>query len=155
MEPAPDQSVPAGRYLGIDLGSRRVGIAVSDPDAKVATALTVVDRKQVPLARRLDAIIEEYEVLALVVGLPRREDGSLGPAAESARDEAAQLESELGIRVHLYDERYSTRIAAEAARAAGVSRRKLAKKGSIDMLAATVILQGFLDRRRSAGNVGS
>ncbi len=137
------------KYLGLDLGKRRVGVAVSDPDGKVAVPLTVIDRRVVSsLAQGLVPIMAEYAVDALVVGLPIRTDGTEGVEAQEARRVAGELERFLGCPVSLYDERLTTRIAHAAGREVGVRNKK--RKKSVDMVAASLILQGWLDRHQNA-----
>ncbi len=102
--------IPGVRALGVDLGSKRVGIAVSDPSGTIASALTTVHRSK---SRRHDhleikklVVVEECEVV--VVGLPLSLDGTQGPAAKSAVKEAKQLEGTVGVPVEMYDERFTT-----------------------------------------------
>lgn len=99
------------------------------------------------LADQIRPLVDEYGAGALVVGLPVRTDGTEGPEAVAVREEAGELAAELGIALHFWDERFSTRIATDAAAQMGaVSRRR---RGKIDEMAATVILQSFLDRANS------
>lgn len=133
------------RYLCLDLGARRVGVAASDPGGRVAVPVQVVVREPgVTLADQLAPIIAEYGAESLVVGLPVRTDASMGPEAEAIREEANGLAVELGIALAFCDERFTTRIAADAAARMGAGSRR--RRGRIDQMAATVILQSFLDR---------
>ncbi len=134
-------------YLGLDLGAKRVGVAISDPNATLATPWGVVpgDQSLDRMAVRLREIIEEWSVDELVVGLPRRLSGDHGPEAERAELVAAELGRRLQIPVRLWDERLTTVEATRRLVEAGVKRRK--RKQVVDKLAATLILQGFLDSR--------
>jgi putative Holliday junction resolvase len=134
------------RYLGLDMGERRVGVAVSDPDGVVATPVSTLDAGA-DLADRVAAMVTEYSVGAVVVGLPVRTDGKEGPEAAAARETAAALGARLHVPVHLNDERFTTRVAAGAARAAGMRKRR--QRSRVDALAATVMLQSFLDMQKA------
>ena len=137
-----------GRVLGIDLGSRRIGIAVSDPGQRVATGLTVVARSDDLGAdhRALAALAGDEEAVAAVVGLPRSLDGSLGPAAQGVGQEVEQLRTVLNVPVEVVDERFTTVAAARALRAGGA--RPARARRLVDQEAAAVILQSWLDRRQ-------
>jgi putative holliday junction resolvase len=140
---------PAGRVLGVDLGTKRIGVAISDAGQRLATGLTVVARAgdMAAVRRTLARLVEDEEVVAVVVGMPRSLDGSLGPAARHALDEVAELRGVLKVPVETQDERLTTVAAAGALRAGGVSSR--ARRGVIDQVAAAVTLQTWLDRRRT------
>ncbi|MFN8105766.1 MAG: Holliday junction resolvase RuvX [Acidimicrobiia bacterium] len=133
------------RYLCLDVGERRVGVSAGDPSGRVAVPVAVVRREPgVVLAEQIRPLVDEYGAGALVVGLPVRTDGTEGPEAAAVRDEASGLAAALGIALHFWDERFTTRIAAEAAGRMGAGSRR--RRGKIDDMAATVILQSFLDR---------
>jgi putative Holliday junction resolvase len=138
------------RYLGVDIGRKRTGLAVSDPTGLVARPLEVVRGGSDPrsLAALLGPIAEREEAEALVVGLPRRMGGEEGPEAERARAAAAILESELQLPVTLWDERLTSVRAAEILVERGVPPAE--HRGVIDKVAAAVILQDFLDARSGA-----
>jgi putative Holliday junction resolvase len=138
-------ALPPGRVLGIDLGTRRVGVAVSDSDRRVATPLEVVGRTRDvgEHRRRVAALAAEWEVVGLVVGLPLGLDGAEGAAAQAARVEATALGDSTGLPVAFYDERFTSVTAERALDEAGVSQQ--ARRGRVDMLAAAVLLQGWLD----------
>jgi putative Holliday junction resolvase len=131
--------------LGIDPGTKRVGVAVSDTDRRVATPLEVVERTRDLTAhrRRIARLAEEWEAVGLVVGLPIGLDGTEGAAAEAARLEAGALGDSTGLPVAFYDERFTSVTAERALDEARVSQR--ARRGRVDMLAAAVLLQGWLD----------
>ena len=136
------------RVLGIDLGSTRIGVAVGDTTTGVATPAEVVTRRGNDRAsdrRALRERVEEWEAELVVVGLPLSLDGSDGPAAIAAREEADALADVLGVPVELQDERLSTVTAHHALREAGLAGRR--RRGVVDAMAASVILQSWLDTR--------
>jgi putative holliday junction resolvase len=135
--------------LGVDLGTRRVGLAVSDPSGTLATPHGVLDRGDDPDADRRAIVAAARDVGAtrIVVGLPRSLSGREGPAARAARAEVAALRAAAGpeLPVEVHDERFST-VVAERALAAGGRRR--ARRRPVDAAAAAVILQSYLESRR-------
>lgn len=135
------------KVVGIDLGSRRVGVAVSDTTATLASPHLVLDRSGDVGAdhRRLAEVVAELGAERVVVGLPLSLDGSTGPAAESAMREAEALAAVVGVPVETYDERLTTVSAQQALRAGGTNARK--QRGVIDKAAAAVLLQSWLDAR--------
>jgi putative Holliday junction resolvase len=137
------------RALGIDLGSKRIGIALSDSDGRLATPYDVVIRSRDKAAdhRRIAALATETEAEILVVGLPLSLDGSSGRAADSARKEARLLGEITGLPVETWDERLSTVTAHRDLRAQGLDER--ARRKVVDQVAASVFLQAWLDHRRS------
>ena len=134
------------RTMGLDVGSKTVGVAVSDALGITAQGVTTVRRAglKADLAA-LEALAREREVTRAVVGLPINMDGSEGPRAKASREFARALEQALGIPVELWDERLSTVAAERALLEADVSRAK--RREVIDQVAATLILQGWLDAR--------
>ena len=137
-----------GKILAVDWGSVRIGLAVSDDLGLTAQGLGIVPRTGE--AQTLDAIEGQVRALGvevIVVGLPRNMDGSDGPSAEAARTFARALEERLQLPVHLWDERLTSLAAERMLVGAGVRRRT--RRGLVDQVAATLILQGFLDRRES------
>lgn len=135
------------RILAVDPGTKRVGVAVSDPTGTIAQALTTVDAEPLDtLASRLAEIAVAQEARRIVVGLPRRLDGSYGPEAKSARELADDLRKAAGLPVELVDERLTTVAAERSLVAGGVRRAK--RRLSVDRVAATLLLQSHLDRRR-------
>ena len=139
------------RAIGVDLGARRIGIAVSDPGGVLATPVTVLLRTpdRARLHRQIADLVAEYEAAAVVVGLPLSLDGSDGPAATSARQEAAELAMLLDVPVHLHDERLTTVTAHRLLAATGIDER--ARRKVIDSAAAAVLLQTWLDGRPAVG----
>lgn len=134
----------SGAVLAVDPGSRRVGIAISDPSRKFAIPLTVLGAGE-SLADDIAEIVAERAVTEIVVGLPIRLDGGEGPSSKGARRLAKELEGRLGLPVTLVDERLSTVEADRALSATGRDTRR--RRASIDRSAAAVILQTFLDSR--------
>lgn len=136
-----------GRRLGIDVGTVRIGVAVSDPDGILATPVKTV-RRDAKHLRRLAALVDEYEAVEVVVGLPRTLADRAGASAQDAIAVADSLAAKIGVPVRLADERLTTVSAARSLRDAGV--RAKAQRGVIDQAAAVAILQGWLDQRRNA-----
>jgi putative holliday junction resolvase len=135
------------RVLAVDPGSRRVGVAVSDPTGTIAQPLTALPAEPAAsLPERLAALAREQEASELVVGLPRRMDGSLGPEAREARALAERLRSASGLSVTLVDERLTSAAAERALLASGARRAR--RRQLSDQVAAALILQTYLDRRR-------
>jgi putative Holliday junction resolvase len=133
--------------LAVDPGSRRVGLAVSDPSETIAQPLATLDAEPLEtLAARLADVARQQEAGRIVVGLPRRLDGSVGPEAHAARLLAQELRKAAGLRVELVDERLTTAQAERSMIAGGVRRAR--RRATIDQVAATLLLQSHLDRRR-------
>lgn len=138
------------RTLGLDIGSVRVGVAVSDAGGAVASAVAVLDARELARdTRSLVRIVEDYGVEQLVVGLPLTLSGDEGPQAAEVREVAGRLASALGLPVAFQDERNSSTEARRAMRAAGLSERE--QRGSLDKVAAAILLQTWLDTRRDGG----
>ncbi|MGD1083659.1 MAG: Holliday junction resolvase RuvX [Verrucomicrobiota bacterium] len=132
------------RILGLDHGSKRVGVALSDETACIAQPLEFIAAE--PLAaclERIKAIAADRQVGQIVVGLPRNMNGTYGPAAEAARKFAASLEHALGLPVKLWDERLTSVQANRLLIEAGVSRAR--RKTKVDQSAAAILLQSYLD----------
>lgn len=135
------------RILAVDPGSKRVGLALSDPTATIAQALmTVPAEPSATLAARLAEIGKAHEARRIVVGLPRRMDGTLGPEAAAAKKLADAIRRASKLPVELVDERLTT-VAAERSLIAGGVRRAQ-RRLSVDRVAAALMLQAHLDRRR-------
>ena len=138
--------MPRVRYLGIDLGRVRIGLALADDVLRAARPLkTVVRRDEASDLGAIGEVAREYEVSRAVVGLPLNMDGTEGPSARLARAFAPRLSVALGVPVDLFDERLSTFEAEDRLRARGVSARDM--KAQVDAEAAAVILQGWMDGR--------
>jgi putative Holliday junction resolvase len=135
------------RYLGIDPGRKRVGLAISDPGEMLATPLAVVARRSLEqVVGEIAATCRREAVGALVVGLPLNMDGSRGRAAEEAARLAALAAEATGLSVELWDERLSSVTAERTMLESDMSRAK--RRRRIDKVAAQIILQSFLDARR-------
>ena len=133
-----------GRVLALDLGSVRIGVAVTDPTRTLASPVEVV-RRSGDLARdhqRLAAIVAEWEAERVVVGLPLSLDGSVGPAARLVLDEFDDLAATLGVPAETYDERLTTVTAHRQLRAAGRTERQ--RRNAVDAAAAAVLLEAWL-----------
>ncbi|OBH01423.1 Holliday junction DNA helicase RuvA [Mycobacterium sp. E2699] len=150
----PDQDPGRGRRLGVDVGSVRIGVAVSDPDGILATPVETVRRDRSGRhLRRLAELAAELEAVEVVVGLPRTLADRTGPSAQDAIEVASKLAEVLGRRVppipvRLADERLTTVSAQRSLRAAGIKARQ--QRSVIDQAAAVAILQSWLDQRRGA-----
>lgn len=136
------------RALGLDIGSVRIGVAVSDPSGSVASPLTVLDARSLasdigPLAR----LVEDYEPECLVVGLPLSLSGETGPQAEAVQATAERLAGAVGVPLAYTDERLSSAEARRMMSASGLSEKE--QRGSVDKVAAALLLQSWLDGRRN------
>ena len=136
------------RILAVDPGSKRVGLALSDPTATIAQALTTLAAEPAAtLAARIVDVAKANEAARIVVGLPKRLDGSRGPEAKAAQTLADAIRKESGLPVEMVDERLTT-VAAERSLIAGGMRRDK-RRLSVDRVAATLMLQAHLDRRHA------
>jgi putative Holliday junction resolvase len=132
------------RWLGLDYGDRKIGVALSDEFGWTAQGLEVISNKDTAtVLARIVQIIEQYEVKEIVVGLPKNMNGSVGPRAEICMTFATSLRETFNLPVHLWDERLTTVSAERTLIEADVSRKK--RKLVIDKLAASLILQGYLN----------
>lgn len=137
------------RVLGLDLGERRIGVAVSDPTATLASPHSALERgadhevDHAAIAR----LVMETGAERVVVGLPLSLSGRTGPAAEAALAETAELAAALDVPVETFDERLTTVAAARSMRAAGTKAKK--QRPRIDEVAASVMLQNWLEQRRT------
>ncbi|MEC7900198.1 MAG: Holliday junction resolvase RuvX [Acidobacteriota bacterium] len=136
------------RWMGIDIGQRRYGVAVSDEAGGIAYPLTTLSAEKggAPPIQALAKLVAEKNVVGIVVGLPTRMDGRHGPEARKAEFVAEQLRVDLGKPVELWDERLTTAEAERLLVMAGVRRKK--RRGATDRIAAAIILQSFLDRQK-------
>ena len=130
--------------LGIDLGKKRTGIAVSDINQKIASPLKVIENMKFnEILNILEKIVNERNICAIIVGDPINMDGSIGPKSQSSRSFIKNLSKELDIPILLWDERLTTVSAERSLLEADISRKKRQKV--IDKIAASIILQNFLD----------
>ncbi|MDP4126105.1 MAG: Holliday junction resolvase RuvX [Bacillota bacterium] len=134
------------RIMGLDFGSKTIGVAVSDTLLWTAQGIKTIRRSKTELDE-LRELIREYEVTVIVIGYPRNMNGTLGPRCELTDEFAEVLRQEFGLPVELWDERLSTVAAQRTLLEADVSRAK--RKLVVDKMAAVFILQGYLDRRQS------
>ena len=132
------------RLLGIDLGTKRIGIAISDYNQKIATPLQTLDKsKQGKLIDELENIITEYDIKGIIIGNPINMDGTYGKSSQSAKDTAINISNKIDIPVSLWDERLSTVGAFNLSSELDINVSKREK--DIDKFAAAFILQGALD----------
>jgi putative Holliday junction resolvase len=132
------------RYLGLDIGDRWIGVALSDPLGKLASPLTII-RRQDELAdlEAIARIISQHDIKRVIVGLPRSMDGGLGGQAEKVKDFSQKLRHHIEVPLEFRDERLTTVSAKRLMRES--SNKKTKKKTRDDAVAAALILQGFLD----------
>lgn len=132
------------RSLGLDIGGRRTGVAISDPRGIVAVPLTVIDNsdENATIGDILD-FVQQYEVERIVVGLPYSLNGNLGQQAKKTQDFAEKLSRHAGVEIQMWDERLSTASAEKLMMQAGTKENK--RRQYRDAVAAALILQGFLD----------
>ena len=133
------------KTLGLDLGEKRIGVAVSDDDGQIAMPVTTVAGDRAPgevIADILD-IARNYEVEKIVVGMPTSLSGDPGPAAQKVADFVRILQAHTGLAVAVWDERLTTVLAEKTMLAADVSRQR--RRHNIDKVAAALILQNYLD----------
>jgi putative holliday junction resolvase len=140
-----------GRVLGVDFGSKRIGIAVSDAGESLASPLTVLERSGnlVTDHRRIQALVDEEEAYRVIVGLPVNLNGQREQAALAVLEEIPELELRLAVPVETWDERMTTAAAHKNLQAQNVSSKK--RRNQIDKHAAAVMLQGWLDAQRLQG----
>ena len=142
------------RILAVDPGSKRVGVAISDPTATIAQALMTIPAEPArTLPSRLAEIASAHEAQRIVVGLPRRLDGTRGPEAAAAEALAGALRQASGLPVELVDERLSS-VAAERSLIEGGVRREQ-RRITVDRVAAALMLQAHLDRRKAGAGRGA
>jgi putative Holliday junction resolvase len=136
----------AGRVLGLDLGDARIGVAISDPERRVAVPHGTIHVGQPPgELKAVAALVRELDVTAVVVGHPRSMSGASGPRAQQAEAFTEALRAVVAVPVELQDERLSTVEAERSLREAGLDGRR--RRGVVDEAAATVILSAWLDAR--------
>jgi putative Holliday junction resolvase len=141
----------SGRLLAVDWGEKRIGLALSDESQRLAQPLTTLTRragKRFPMPPLLEAV-RRHEVVGVVVGLPLEPEGTEGPAARAARALAADIARRTTLPVDLWDERLTTARALRTVREMGGTTRD--RKSDVDALAASVLLQHYLDSKRGTG----
>lgn len=139
------------RIMGLDLGSKTVGVAISDPLLITAQGIEIIRRKEENKLRqtlaRIEALIVEYEVDTIVLGLPKNMNDTLGERAQLSLEFKEKLERRTGLPVVMWDERLTTVAADKAMTEAGIRREN--RKDYVDKIAACLILQGYLDSRKN------
>ncbi len=133
--------------VALDLGTKRIGVATSDLTQTLATPLEVLVRRgsRAEDHRAIQKIIEEYEAVRVIVGLPISLNGKEGPATRLIRDEVAQLERVVVVPVELFDERFTTTAAHDTLKAQNMRGEQ--RRGVVDMVAAAVLLRAWLEAR--------
>ena len=135
-----------GRLLALDVGERRIGVAVSDPTGTLARPLKTIVRA----SRRADfqaiaQVVDDCAATRIIVGLPLSLDGTEGPQARQVRRYAERLAQAVSVPIEFWDERYSSMVATEILRVKGKHRDRRQGRGAIDAAAAAVVLQSYLD----------
>ncbi len=133
----------AGRVLGLDPGSRRVGVALSDPEGIIASPHSVIDLRRTDPAQYLAELCRDLDVVTVVVGLPVSLSGEEGPAAEAAREFGETVARPLGRNLVYWDERFTSVQAEQALLESGMRREE--RRRTRDKVAAAMMLQGYLD----------
>ncbi len=135
------------RSLGLDIGDKRIGVALSDPGGVLASPLTIIERKDAELdIRAITDIVDQHQVGQIVVGFPRSMDGSIGKQAQKTKAFIQRLSGHTDVPIEFRDERLTTVSAKRLKRATGT--RKTRKKARYDAMAAAIILQDYLDEGR-------
>jgi putative Holliday junction resolvase len=132
--------------LGIDPGTRRIGVAAADVETRFARPVEVIDLEKTNAMARIQQLVRELSVTEVIVGRPVALSGRSGPAVESQRELLDRLRAGLDVEVREYDERLTTVVADQGLRGSGASRR--ARKELRDAVAAQVMLQGYMDSTR-------
>jgi putative Holliday junction resolvase len=136
------------RVLGLDVGTKTVGVALSDEfgwTAQGLTTLKINEEKSEFGFEEIGQLIKEYQVETIVIGLPKNMNGTIGPRAEASKQFASEIENKFAVPTVLWDERLTTMAAERVLLEADVSRKK--RKKVIDKMAAVMILQGYLDSK--------
>jgi putative Holliday junction resolvase len=135
---------PESRILGIDYGTKRVGLALSDPLGVIAQPLVVLEPTSIPdLLLEIKRLLEQYAIRTVVIGIPIRANGAERGFSEEVREFGDKLSSDLDIEVVFWDERFSTQQAERALREAGLTSREM--RGKTDSISASIVLQTYLD----------
>ncbi|MFA9557151.1 Holliday junction resolvase RuvX [Evansella sp. AB-rgal1] len=137
------------KVLGLDVGSKTIGVAVSDALGWTAQGVETIRRDERDLEKdfaRLKEIMLEHEISTVVVGMPKNMNGTIGPSGEMCQEFASQLQERADVKIEFVDERLTTVAAERMLVSADVSRKK--RKKVIDKMAAVLILQGYLDRNQ-------
>ena len=133
------------RFLGIDYGTVRIGLALSDPTGTLASPLPFLENKSPQqITTALSELIQIHQITGLVIGLPRNMDGTYGPSAQKVRDFIAQIQKSISLPITPIDERLTTAQASKQLSSIGMNQKQLRKK--VDSSSACLILQQYLDR---------
>lgn len=133
------------RLLGIDYGTVRIGLALSDPTRTLASLLPFLDNKSPQqVIAAITALIETHQITGLVIGMPRNMDGTYGPSAQKVMDFIAQIQKSISLPITPIDERLTTAQASKQLSSIGLNQKQLRKK--VDSSSASLILQQYLDR---------
>ena len=138
------------RLMGLDFGSKTVGVALSDPPGLIASPLEIIEREREDKLRktfsRIEELIEEYKVTKIVLGLPLNMDSSEGERVRKSEEFKEALERRTGLEIVFWDERLSTVEAHDIMTEAGV--KGIDRKKFVDKIAASIILQGYMDSQK-------
>ena len=133
------------RLLGIDYGTVRIGLALSDPTRTLASPLPFLENNSPQqVTQALSALIQTHQISALIIGLPRNMDGTYGPSAQKVRDFISQIQKDIPLPITPIDERLTTAQVSKQLAGIGLNQRQLRKK--VDSSSACLILQQYLDR---------
>jgi len=135
------------RILAIDYGSRRLGVAISDPMNIIAQGLPTLENDRI-VYDQLRVIVKEHQISCIVVGMPYTLKGKAGTKAKEVEQFIERLRTEVGVPVTTWDERFTSKLAAEAIRAMGTKKMKRRRKGAVDQMASVLLLQSYLDRHK-------
>jgi putative Holliday junction resolvase len=133
------------RFLGIDYGTVRIGLALSDPTGTLTSPLPFLENKSLQqVTTALSELIQTHQIAGLVIGLPRNMDGTYGPSAQKVRDFIGQIQKSISLPITPIDERLTTAQASKQLSGIGLNQKQLRKK--VDSSSACLILQQYLDR---------
>ena len=133
------------RFLGIDYGTVRIGLALSDPTGTLASPLPFLENQSLQqVTNALSELIQTHQIEGLIIGLPRNMDGTYGPSAQKVRDFIAQIQKSISLPITPIDERLTTAQASKQLSGIGLNHKQLRKK--VDSSSACLILQQYLDR---------
>ncbi|HTK83245.1 MAG TPA: Holliday junction resolvase RuvX [Bacteroidota bacterium] len=138
------------RILGIDFGTRRIGVAVSDPTGTIASGVAVIANSSV-MFTELKRLAEQYDVKTIVVGMPFNLKGERGAKALEVEEFMRGLRDATGCDIVEWDERFTSQSAQETMRAMGMKKKQRQEKSRVDLMASALILQGYLDASKSGG----
>lgn len=145
--------MPATRIMALDPGTKRIGVALSDEMRWIAQPLETFERRSLDAdVAHIVELIRRHDVNRIVMGMPVRLDGTLGPAAAEAQAFMARLEQSVSVPIIAWDERLTTKAAEDVLIQANVSRRK--RKGTVDRVAAAILLQSYLESLASEAEAG-